>query len=581
MDIRPLKPIGLVVGFMLLEVIHGALQKDIQMPSTYYKHMISRAKINITNRDTTSGYILSPRYPHPFPINASSYVTLMGYHDESIDVRIVFEDLQMESSNFCRTEALSISCNRYRVLTVCGSSIPEELILNDCRDVSIIFSSDAFNSGRNRGFKIRFQFVNQDPRNTNCNSLNYFRCRNRRCIPKRLKCNHIDDCGDASDEDETTPCARLPTIPYSIDYDCGISSLSHEQLRDPLENRIVGGKAVRRDESWPFQVSIQSVRFEFISQICGGILIHPLYVLSAAHCFWDPLSQFKLLFGSQDLQADSRPDVNNHVQVRYIRAVHLYPSPHDIALIELNAPVVLTSHVRPACLPYEHEPMWADQMCHSTGFGSTRGSGDTYRLKRVSQIVKHASECEAPYTESFSIDDYSKICAKSVQGHGVCHGDSGGPLICPDNARFKMQTECDLTLSKSSESMPLMSEDEYNRTKANAGPPIRFTVYGVLSSIAGGKDSYAYCGFARVPTIYTRVSVFIEWILSIMFRDIRFSSNVKDRNHLLDSNGSTRFGYMFRGGSSRHPNFTKPMTIFKNSTLNLGMNRVVGGSLHI
>lgn len=49
--------------------------------------------------------------------------------------------------------------------------------------------------------------------------------------------------------------------------------------------RIVGGSPVSPGDDFGFQVSIQSSGSHF----CGGSLITPNYVLSAAHCFGECL----------------------------------------------------------------------------------------------------------------------------------------------------------------------------------------------------------------------------------------------------------------------------------------------------
>ena len=65
---------------------------------------------------------------------------------------------------------------------------------------------------------------------------------------------------------------------------CGIrhhsfSSLSH------LNERIVGGKKARAG-SWPWTATV--LYKEIPMKFCGASLIHPQWVLSAAHCFKYP-----------------------------------------------------------------------------------------------------------------------------------------------------------------------------------------------------------------------------------------------------------------------------------------------------
>lgn len=548
-----------ILGLIVILVYNCVITSGNEQPQTsdtFYRHMVPKTRIQIKDSDTKTGYILSPGYPGSFPVNSSSYVNLKSNLEQVVNVRIIFEDLDLELSNYCRTESVTIYCSpRIRpLLTICGSRLPEVLTLYNCEVVTLNFFSDAFNHGEGRGFMIRFEFFKFNDISELCPD-NEFRCRNRRCIPRSLLCNQVDDCGDASDEDSKTPCSHLPTIPYSIDYTCGLSSLSNDGINELPQNRIVGGETVNLEGSWPFQVSIQNMFFESVAQACGATLIHPLYVLTAAHCLWEPYTQYRLVFGSQNLRLDSWPDINNYVQVRYINKVHAFPSPNDIALVELNAPVLLTPYVRPVCLPHQDEPVIANQLCYTTGFGVSRGTGDVLSMKRLLQRIKHPTACQAPYSRNFHLDDYSQICTDNDQGNGVCSGDSGGPLTCPDKHRENIHDG----KSQSFGRFQLVDEDEYMRIKERLGKPVRYTIFGILNIIAGGSGSYPYCGFKHVPAIYTRVSIFIEWIMSVMFKDIRSSSNKQDRDHLRGIRAK-HFGYMFRTGHSRHINFTKPST---------------------
>ncbi|NXQ69952.1 ACRO protein, partial [Quiscalus mexicanus] len=116
--------------------------------------------------------------------------------------------------------------------------------------------------------------------------------------------------------------------------------------------RIVGGAGAAVAE-WPWLVSIQHPWVPGLGHWCGGSLITADWVLTAAHCFdkFDNISLLYVLIGATQL---SQPGPG--AQVRNVKKVVIHRNykrsdmSNDIALMQLDRPVLCSSYIQLACL---------------------------------------------------------------------------------------------------------------------------------------------------------------------------------------------------------------------------------------
>ncbi|XP_069354761.1 CLIP domain-containing serine protease HP8-like, partial [Maniola hyperantus] len=244
-------------------------------------------------------------------------------------------------------------------------------------------------------------------------------------------------------------------------------------------------------EEHPWLTMIRHDKFRDSRIYCGGVLISSRYVLTAAHCVdvlnlpqngkathvrlgeWNTSSVIDCVWGDCNQPPLDVPVEEVVLHEDY--AGHDGNQQNDIALLRLAYDVTFSDFVKPICLPIDTslaQKTFEGYNLEVAGWGNTDTNQFLSAVKQKARLsVQNNSVCSQIYM-MYDIDITEKhICAGKVFSEDPCTGDSGGPLMVKINGNWMVL----------------------------------------------GVESYSPspCGTAnRWPGVYTKVTAFVDWILS-------------------------------------------------------------------
>jgi secreted trypsin-like serine protease len=228
---------------------------------------------------------------------------------------------------------------------------------------------------------------------------------------------------------------------------CSPSAKNSAPINVQDKNAIIGG-ATANENAYPFIVNIWLTNPEekFNNHLCGASLISSKWVLTAAHCLLEDItdvSQGTVKLKWLKIFINSNRIDGSGGRALTPKSIHIHPDfswpHHDVALIELAQPV---NDVAPVLLNTEDiGGSDSQQTARTLGWGLTDVDGlkDGELLQEVTVPLVDRGRCAMDsFVKGNSWEITSDIlCAQTNNGtKSSCQGDSGGPVVQKINNGF-------------------------------------------------------------------------------------------------------------------------------------------------
>lgn len=197
--------------------------------------------------------------------------------------------------------------------------------------------------------------------------------------------------------------------------------------------RIIGGQEVK-PHSRPYMAYIK-IGNDKNNSFCGGFLIRPDAVLSAAHCVHGkgPV-RITVILGAHNIRVREQSQQEFRVEHRVIHPNYSRDGyKNDIVLLKLKPKARINKNVEIISFARSNEGVREGAKCSVSGWGWTSQEGNkTDVMMEVELKVQKEKICQSWFRQ---YQRQSMICVGDDSNKKATYrGDSGGPLICNKKA---------------------------------------------------------------------------------------------------------------------------------------------------
>ncbi|CAH1398594.1 unnamed protein product [Nezara viridula] len=197
---------------------------------------------------------------------------------------------------------------------------------------------------------------------------------------------------------------------------------------------------------YPWHAGLYEIEESKTTYLCGGSIIHPKAILTAAHCVYNEVThtlaekKYVIAVGKYNSSWDYKDPLEERLQVKKVHVTEYYLGlknryEQDIAVLELDHEIQFHTAVSAVCINWEND---LNLHLKPSALGTVVGWGNTEK-NVTSDILRIAKlrfydfrECRDNAEKDFeTFITPDKICAGLGNDTIVQKGDSGGGLTFP------------------------------------------------------------------------------------------------------------------------------------------------------